>query len=89
MEGAVPVILCCTKNLKSCDYNKKENRKQPLTNIVGVIGESKKDEYVVFSAHYDHLGYGKPDAKKIHYITGNDDASGTTAVIILQNILKH
>ena len=58
---------------------------QGLTNLVGIIpGKSKPDEYVIFSAHYDHLGIGKPDAKGDSIYNGaNDDASGTTAVITL------
>jgi hypothetical protein len=58
-----------------------------LSNIVGVLpGKSKKDEYVVFSGHYDHLGIGKPnDAGDSIYNGANDDAAGTTAVILLAN----
>ncbi|HEX3080325.1 MAG TPA: M28 family peptidase, partial [Puia sp.] len=60
-------------------------RKRNLTNLVGMIpGKSKPDEYVIFSAHYDHLGVGKPDASGDSIYNGaNDDASGTTAVIAL------
>ncbi len=60
-------------------------KKQSLTNLVGIIpGKSKPEEYVIFSAHYDHLGIGKPDAKGDSIYNGaNDDASGTTAVIAL------
>ena len=44
----------------------------------------KKDEYVVFSAHYDHLGIGKPDKNGDSIYNGaNDDAAGTTAVMML------
>jgi len=58
-----------------------------LANIVGILpGKSKKEEYVIFSGHYDHLGIGKPDAKGDSIYNGaNDDASGTTAVIMLAN----
>ena len=60
-------------------------KKQYLTNLIGMIpGKSKPDEYVIFSAHYDHLGIGKPDeAGDSIYNGANDDASGTTAVIAL------
>ncbi|MFC4262607.1 M28 family metallopeptidase [Ferruginibacter yonginensis] len=56
-----------------------------LTNVVGVLpGKSKKNEYVVFSAHYDHLGIGKANAAGDSIYNGaNDDAAGTTAVIML------
>ncbi|MEO6456486.1 MAG: M28 family peptidase [Ginsengibacter sp.] len=56
-----------------------------LANVIGILpGKSKKDEYVIFSAHYDHLGIGKPDANGDSVYNGaNDDAAGTTAVIML------
>lgn len=64
---------------------KNELTSSNLSNVVGVLpGKSKKDEYVIFSAHYDHLGIGKPDAKGDSIYNGaNDDAAGTTAVIVL------
>jgi hypothetical protein len=58
---------------------------QKLKNIVGVLpGKSKKDEYVIFSGHYDHLGIGKPNNEQDSIFNGaNDDAAGTTAMILL------
>ena len=58
---------------------------QKLKNIVGVLpGKSKKDEYVIFSGHYDHLGIGNPNKDQDSTFNGaNDDAAGTTAVIML------
>ena len=55
------------------------------TNVVGILpGKSKKDEFVVFSGHYDHLGVGRPNAAGDSIYNGaNDDAAGTTAVIML------
>jgi Zn-dependent M28 family amino/carboxypeptidase len=59
--------------------------KKTLSNLVGILpGQTKPEEYVIFSAHYDHLGIGKPDAAGDSVFNGaNDDASGTTAVIAL------
>lgn len=56
-----------------------------MANVVGMIpGKSKPNEYVIFSAHYDHLGIGKPSKEGDSIYNGaNDDASGTTAVILL------
>ncbi len=73
----------------SIQVNQK-TKKQTLTNLVGIIpGKSKPQEYVIFSAHYDHLGIGKPDAKGDSIYNGaNDDASGTTAVITLAKYLN-
>jgi hypothetical protein len=66
---------------------KQQITRKSLTNLVGIIpGKSKPGEYVIFSAHYDHLGIGKPDAAGDSIYNGaNDDASGTTAVICLAN----
>ena len=60
-------------------------KESPLANVVGILpGKSKKNEIVIFSAHYDHLGVGKPDEKGDSIFNGaNDDASGTTAVLML------
>jgi len=56
----------------------------PLFNVVGVLpGKTKPDEYVIFSAHYDHLGITKPMEGDSIANGADDDASGTTAVIAL------
>lgn len=63
-------------------------RGQNANNVIGVLpGKSKPDEYVVFSAHYDHLGMTESGADKV-YNGANDDASGTTAVILLAKYFK-
>jgi Zn-dependent M28 family amino/carboxypeptidase len=64
--------------------------KKVLNNLVGVLpGNSKTDEYVIFSAHYDHLGTGKPNAAGDSIYNGaNDDAAGTTAVMMLANYFR-
>lgn len=86
MQGAAPLIIVLHEKADRFQIQvTQEVEEQHLANVVGVIpGKSKKDEYVVFSAHYDHLGIGKPDAKGDSIYNGaNDDASGTTAVIML------
>ena len=55
-----------------------------LANVVGILpGKSKPNEFVIFSGHYDHLGVGKPINGDSIYNGANDDAAGTTAVIML------
>ena len=56
-------------------------------NVVGVLpSKNKKDEYVIFSGHYDHLGIARePINGDSIYNGANDDAAGTTAVIMLAN----
>jgi len=54
-------------------------------NVAGVLEGSDlvlKDEYVVFSAHMDHIGIGQPNSEGDSINNGaDDDASGTTAVL--------
>ncbi|MDP5093165.1 MAG: M28 family peptidase [Polaribacter sp.] len=59
-------------------------------NIIGVLeGKSKKDEYVIISAHYDHLGIINKEGQLDSIYNGaNDDASGVTAVLILADYFK-
>ncbi len=54
-------------------------------NIVGRIEGSKRpDETVIYSAHWDHLGVGEPDAKGDRIYNGAvDNATGTAALIEL------
>jgi Zn-dependent M28 family amino/carboxypeptidase len=52
-------------------------------------GNSRKNEYVIFSGHYDHLGVARnPTGIDSIYNGANDDAAGTTAVIMLANYFK-
>jgi hypothetical protein len=62
-----------------------EIKESSLANVVGILpGTKKKDEIVIFSGHYDHLGVTKqPKDGDSIYNGANDDASGTTAVIEL------
>lgn len=60
-----------------------------FANVAGVLpGKSKTREQVVFSSHYDHLGVGKPLNGDSVYNGANDDAAGTTAVIMLARHFK-
>lgn len=91
-ESKAPVVLVLTNEVPdvySFDIKNEVTQKE-LSNVVGILpGKSKKDELVIFSSHYDHLGIGKPDAKGDSIYNGaNDDAAGTTAVIMLAKYFK-
>ncbi|QNL50899.1 M20/M25/M40 family metallo-hydrolase [Olivibacter sp. SDN3] len=61
--------------------------RQQLFNVVGMLkGKSRPDEYVIFSAHYDHLGVIEPVGKDSIANGADDDASGVTAVISLAKL---
>jgi Zn-dependent M28 family amino/carboxypeptidase len=70
---------------------KNRRTKEDITssNIIGVLeGSSKKDEYVIISAHYDHLGMKKSGDGDLIYNGANDDASGVTGVLALAAYFK-
>lgn len=62
-----------------------------FTNVVGILpGKSKKNEYVIFSGHYDHLGIARQPVNGDSIYNGaNDDAAGTTAVMMLAHYFKN
>ncbi|MCV4860433.1 M28 family peptidase, partial [Escherichia coli] len=61
-------------------------------NVVAMIpGKDKllRGEYVVYSAHWDHLGIGEPDAGGDRIYNGAyDNASGVAAVIGIAEALQ-
>lgn len=87
-----PIIEITSENLEDTDslvyfdiQNKLETSYQ-TQNIIGYIEgtcKKKKENYIVFSAHYDHLGMM---GKEATFNGANDNASGTAMVI---NLLKY
>ncbi len=72
------------KATMSADYAVKS---QVITshNVAGIVPGSKyPNETVIYSAHWDHLGIGLPDAKGDRIYNGaRDNASGTAALLEL------
>lgn len=80
------LFVCATSSPVSIVLSGVENYYSNLEyNIVGLLpGRSKKDEIIVFSAHYDHEGVFQRKRKKDSILNGaNDNASGTTALLML------
>ncbi len=62
-------------------------------NVIGVLEGTDpklKDEYIIYSAHYDHIGIGQPNAEGDSIYNGaRDNAIGTTAVLTMaENLAK-
>lgn len=67
-----------------------ETRPGDTWNVIGILPgrDSKlKHEAILFSAHLDHLGIGKPVNGDDIYNGADDDASGVTAVLELARVL--
>lgn len=59
-------------------------------NLIGKItGKTKPDEYVLYTAHWDHIGTGEPDETGDTINNGaEDNASGTSGLLELARIFK-
>lgn len=59
-------------------------------NVIGKItGAKHPDEYIIYSAHWDHLGIGKPDERGDSIYNGAlDNASGTAGLLQLAKAFK-
>jgi Zn-dependent M28 family amino/carboxypeptidase len=52
--------------------------------VAKVTGKNKPDEYLIYTAHWDHFGIGKPDETGDSIYNGAlDNASGTAALLAL------
>src|SRR2546425_11160005 len=61
---------------------KNEIRTIDSKNVIGVFeGAEKPDEYVIFTAHWDHLGIGEPQNGDKIYHGAVDNASGVASIM--------
>ncbi|WP_111670469.1 M28 family metallopeptidase [Algoriphagus litoralis] len=57
--------------------------------VAKVTGKTKPDEYLIYTAHWDHFGIGKPDETGDSIYNGAlDNASGTAALLALAKAFK-
>ncbi|PZX58275.1 peptidase M28-like protein [Algoriphagus ratkowskyi] len=70
--------------------NRRENKTyENAVNIVGFVAGSESSKLIVITAHYDHVGVGRPNTEGDTIYNGADDnASGTAAVIELAKYFK-
>ena len=68
----------------------KNNIKRDISkNVVGMIpGTDQKDEFIIYSAHWDHLGVGKPIEGDSIYNGAIDNATGTAGLLAIAEAFK-
>lgn len=78
---AEPLKLTASTKIKTTPvYNTSSNV------IAKVPGTTRPDEYIIYSAHWDHLGIGKPDEDGDSIYNGAlDNASGTAGLLEIAN----
>ena len=58
-------------------------------NVIAVLpGTDLKDEYIIYSAHWDHLGIGRPVNNDSIYNGAIDNASGTASLFAIAEAFK-
>ena len=72
----------------------KQEEAEMCQNVIGVVegtDATLKNEYIIYSAHYDHVGIGAPDASGDSIYNGaRDNAVGTTTVLSMaKNLAKY
>lgn len=71
--------------------NRRSEKKEELDlfNIIGLLeGTSLKEEFVIISAHYDHLGQIEGGKGDLVFNGANDNATGVAAMIMLAEYFK-
>ncbi|WP_422006998.1 M28 family metallopeptidase [Roseivirga pacifica] len=59
-------------------------KKDMSRNVVGMVkGSTRPDEYIIYSAHWDHLGVGEPIDGDSIYNGAHDNATGTVGLMAI------
>jgi len=101
-ENSIPHIWVKSDNMSSFDKMKRaklsikgaENEIVTSSNVVGMVEGTDpmlKDEFIIYSAHYDHIGVGTPNTEGDSIYNGaRDNAVGTVTVLsAAENIAKY
>lgn len=94
-DGKMSAQLSAAKKISSkITMGKKHEETVMSQNVIGVVegtDDTLKDEYIIYSAHYDHIGIGPPDATGDTIYNGaRDNAVGTTTVLSMaKNLAKY
>lgn len=81
-EPAAPVALVGTEILLQAVTSETEHHPPNVVALLPGSDSLLASEYVVFSAHFDHVGVGQPDASGDSIYNGADDDASGTAVLV-------
>jgi len=75
-----PVSMGMTASVSVTNQIKRDLSK----NVVGMVkGSERPDEYIIYSAHWDHIGVGEPIDGDSIYNGAHDNASGSTGLLMI------
>ena len=64
--------------------SQRDSSSRQAVNFIGMVrGTETPDRYIVVTAHYDHVGFGRPVEGDSLYNGADDNASGTSALLAL------
>ena len=83
-----------TKTIVTLNMDSKSVSSISSQNVIGIVEGTDpklKNEYIIYSAHYDHVGIGTPDESGDTIYNGaRDNAVGTTTVLSMaENLAKY
>ena len=77
------------QSFKHINSRSEKKEELDLFNIIGLLkGTSLKEEFVIISAHYDHLGQIKGGKGDLVFNGANDNATGVAAMLMLAEYFK-
>jgi len=77
------------QSFKHINSRSEKKEELDLFNIIGLLeGTSLKEEFVIISAHYDHLGQIEGGKGDLVFNGANDNATGVAAMIMLAEYFK-
>jgi Zn-dependent M28 family amino/carboxypeptidase len=82
-----PVDLNMTASLKFNQKMRTVNSRNVIAKLTGA-DPKLKDEYVIYSAHWDHFGVGDPVKGDNIYNGAQDNASGTAGIVAIARAMK-
>ncbi|HUH29330.1 M28 family peptidase [Gelidibacter sp.] len=94
-EGKMAEQLSKAKKISSAISIGEKHEEQVISqNVIGMVEGTDaqlKNEFIIYSAHYDHVGIGEPDATGDSIYNGaRDNAVGTTTVLSMaKNLAKY
>ena len=96
MKGKDYKVLARTKGFKPVELGVKTSvkitnkiKKDVSKNVVAMIpGTDQKDEYIIYSGHWDHFGIGKAIDGDSIYNGSVDNASGTAGLLAIAEAFK-
>ena len=86
-KAFTPVDMKLSASVKFTQKMRTVNSRNVIAKLPGA-DPKLKDEYVIFSAHWDHFGIGEPVNGDNIYNGAQDNASGTAGIIAIARAMK-